>query len=576
VALRRDARVRSYKPALVLLAVLAIVHVFIATLAFTGDEPRYVSQGVALASAGHLQPSAALWDAFLARSHLALADYPYAATAYPAPALGPSIVFGPLLILGGLGVARWFAFAIGCLGIVTLYRTLLLVTDGGPHRAAALALAFSCLSLPLLAYLRLLYPEVLLFAAISGASYGLIASRRSPVALLAGLLPLVHVRAFPLSVAFFALLMWDMLQANGRRSDALRLTAIYCAGLALWLVAARAAFGSAFGAAFPSYTPSLAGLPGRLGMQLFDVRHGLLAYSPIFIVGIAGLMAGVALRRRACMYAALLLATYLATFVWSTASESYTARFWVAAIPFLAIGLTDWLKRISLWAQWLPVATCAALTTVNLALFCREPAWFLENRRASVSYAELFSLSHVHLGLYLPIDGAPEGLPLYGTPLTSLSLFALALVLGLILCQVLPGRLPRLLFACSAFAITLVPFVVGAQRVLPASAYALHTSSNGDGVTLDLDAGATGASALQLDAKLPLLWTPATYPRAFDVRCRAGERELGASTQPSRPIILLPGCGAATSILITAVPRSSGPSVFASLGAVKLLRPLLR
>ena len=545
-------------------AVGASVH----RMAFTGDETRYAAQGVALYSTGTLHPNAPTWAAFLDRSGLSSAAYPLASVAAVAPAIGPSIVFGAFLRLAGLDGGRWAAYVAGCIGIVAL--TLLLRSLVRPW-IATWTIVIVTFSLPLVAYVRLVYPDVLLFALVAIALLLLRRERRFASVVVASALPFVHMRASLLAATLVAIVMFDAAQHAATRSKILRLGAFFGAAMILLATIQHRLYGNVLGPAFPSYPPSLARFVERAGFQLFDVRHGLLAYAPIYLIGIAGLIAAVLARDRFGTYAALALASYFVTFVWSTASESWTARFWVAAIPMLAIGISFWISRISQWSGWLPVVPCALLTLVNFGLYCREPAWFLENRRASVSYAELFFATHLHLGLSLPIDSDATGLPQDTTALPWLLAWFVVLVALLVCVAIVRGPVSRRALAIASFFTLTVPIVASVQRVVSPSDYHISEVHDGPGILIEPRDPPERFTALQFDDTLSLPWTADSYPRYLAVRCYNPGAGVVAFVEPSRPIVLLDECRFGGHILIRAIPDYTGRKIFSSIDNVTLM-----
>jgi len=375
------------------------------------------------------------------------------------------------------------------------------------------------------------------------------------------------------------LLVWSIIterhvKRGGVNASIGRLLALYALAIVVYFIVTRETFGSFTGPTFSTYAPSLGALPNRLIMQLYDVRQGLLAYSPLYALALAGLFSGTIHRNRLCTYSLALLTIYIGTFIWSTAAESWTARYWVAAIPFLAVGLVFWMRRASHWVHWLPALPCIVLSVINSALFCEQPAWFLENRRASITYAVLFKLSHVHLGLFLPIDADPGALPSFSAATPLLLMFTGALLGLLTLCTL--GARWRTVGSVGALLLVLLPFVAGTQRVLASANYRLSTNNGKGTFTIVMAGSPRNLSAVQLDGLLPFIWDSRDYPKYFSVRCYLRNGRVSSSIQPSRAVILLPNCRATTKVEVGVFPRSPVNNVLDRVGPITVMQPIAR
>ncbi len=548
---------------------LGVVGATVRPMAFTGDETRYAAQGVALFTTGTIHPDARAWTAFVERSGLSPARYPLASVSAVAPAIGPSFAFGAFLRLAGLDGGRWAAYVACCIGIFALYVFLRSLVRPPIAIFTTVMVTFS---LPLVAYARLVYPDVLLFALVSVAFSLLRSERRFASVVVASALPFVHVRASLLAAAFVAIAILDAARHGAPRSKIVRLAAFFAAAMLLLATVQYRVYGDVLGPAFPSYRPSLAIFVERAGLQLFDVRHGLLAYAPIYLIGIAGLVAAVLARDRLGTYAALTFASYFITFVWSTASESWTARFWVAAIPMLAVGISFWISRISRWTGWLPLVPCAILTLVNVGLYCREPAWFLENRRASVSYAELFFATHLHLGLYLPIDTDATGLPQDTSALPWLLVWFALLTALLVYVALVRSPIVRRAFAIAAFCALVVPIAASFQKTVAPADYHISAIPNGRGILIEPRDPPERFTAMQFDDKLSLPWTGDAYPRFFAVVCYDPGVGVVTFVEPSRPIVLLGECRFGGHILIREIPSDTERQMFSPTDHITLMQ----
>jgi hypothetical protein len=409
--------------------------------------------------------------------------------------------------------------------------------------------------------MRLLYPEVLLFTAAALALRSLLARQYLGTALLAVVLPLIHARALPLSIAFVVLVLLDGLR--DRRRAALASIAVYCA-LEVIVAVLRQHFADAFGGtAFPTYQPRLDLFWWRAGLQFFDVRHGLLTYAPIYLIAFAGLAAGTLKRNRACVYSALLFLPAFLTFMWSNAGDSWTARFWVVTLPFLAVGMTFWFERIKEPVIWALAIPSVLLGVLNTALLADEPEWFLENRRASLTYQVIYKLTHIFLGSNLPIDkgdilslpGAVNGLP-------ALTAFSLSLLFLLVLAVSLRTRRARLACALAAGVMTLIPLAASLARDVPTAAYTIAVGSAGSVMVVSFSEPPPPVKAIVLDDGLPLAWNPMEFPDHFILSCGGAGTAEKSVELPSRPLIVTTACGRSRRMSITAI--GDRPGIFAT------------
>jgi hypothetical protein len=551
-----------------LVAILALIHVAIGRLAFTGDEVGYTFQGLGLFTNAHYYATAATWSAFLHANGLASA-YP-GEIVKPYQTLGPSIVYGAVLATFGLEAARWLNFIVGCAGLALLLIVLKSVAGNDAGRqplAAYAALALVALSVPFVAYLKLLYSETLLFAIVAAALACLVRGRRLLAVAFAVILPFVHIRALPMAVALFGVVELDEIADRSSPAALGKQSLVFLAGIAAFAGYQYATAGSFAGTAFSTYAPSFVLLPERLGMQLFGVHHGILIYAPLFLAGFVGLLIGARQRNRLCAYASIVLAAYGISFVWSEAGESWPGRFWIAAIPFVAVGILYWLRSSRGWPSFLPVIPLAGLGLVMLALFIAQPLWFLESRRVCVPYEIVAQIVPFDLGLYLPVDtNVSQILPYVGSiPI----LLAVASAFGALLwiCNSKGEKLRR--FACAgALAILTGIALLSFVRPLPRSAYRIEPRP--DGIVVRLRAPYS-ISAIRFDDKIASIW-PITYPRRFEVTCLRGSTVASDGAPVSRPLVLVPSCRDSDAIDLRGEPVDAAREFLRNAGNVTLLQ----
>jgi hypothetical protein len=460
-----------------------------------------------------------------------------------------------------------------CIGLAGLSRALVRTSRGGRSDWAVVAtLATVGLSLPLLAYCRLLYPDILLFTIATWAGLAILADRPYLAVILAWLLPIVHIRSLPLALGLIAIVAIQTATAERSKRTLMRV-----AGLSVALAFAFAAiqlrlYGTLTGPAFSTTQPSFGTALERLGFSLFDVRQGLLTYAPLYVFSLAGLIAGSLRRDRICGCALGLLATYVFTFMWSDASESWPARFWVTAVPFLAVGLQFWLRGCTTVLSYAMLVPAFAVQASNLVLFELQPAWFLENRRSSLTYAVLDKVTHVNFGLLLPIDGGASQEATYAAPLAFLLPSTAILVMTLVLYRANPRSRIAGTAGLVGLVLMLVPFAVCATRTLPAAAYAV-TSVPSRGALEIVLVRPTNVSAVQLDAVLPLIWAQPIYPITIRVTCRSRYGRVAQSLVPGRALILTPACRHAVSIRLAADPPARADGLTSTPNQLTIMEP---
>jgi hypothetical protein len=554
---------------------LVFIQFTVGPLYWTGDEPKYTFQGLGLFTNHQFYPSRSTWDTFLHANGLK-SEYISDLMRPPYQTLSPSVAYGAVLSRFGLEAARWSNFAIGCSGTLLL---LLLLKAGfakdvrPPRYALYLALATVSLSLPFVEYLKLLYPEVLLFVVIAGALYSLFAGYRYITLALVVLLPFVHLRALPLAVAFGALLLWDRRKTAQPKSivSIALLLLLGFLGLAAYQYALN---GSFTGVASYMFVPSLAMLPERVGMELFGVRHGVAAYSPIFLVGFAGLIAGAIRRNVACTYALILLSSYVTTFIWSEASESWSARFWVAALPFIAVGLCYWVSTSRSWFSYLPVVPLAIISAASVAIFITQPNAFLSNRQTSIPYALIANAVPLDFGLVLPVDADPFSLiPPYTRPIAYVLAFAVLLVGLLVLCNLLSSARAQRLTSAAALVTLLVVAGFCFVRPMSRSAFVITVEPRTNKIVIKMMEPDVSVSAIQFDDKLAQYWSPdGGFPAEFIIRCLDGARIVSEDLQPSRPLLTLFNCSHSDEIELRGVPLGKGNLFFKHPGKITLMQ----
>jgi len=294
-----------------------------------------------------------------------------------APGL-PALVLPAYAIGGALGVVAFIALLAGfaALAVFELASAM-----AGPSVAALTWLA-TCLTIPFVPHAWLIYPELPGALVVAWAVLWL---WRAPASVgrtvLHGLafatLPWLHTK-FAVFVALFSFFETVRLWPRIRHIVAL-LAPIAISGLA-WLYSFYRMYGVVDPEApYGTYTQMFVlarNIPrGTLGL-LFDQKFGLLVYSPVYILALAG--SWMMLRdSRTRTFAAALLVTAVAFFVSTTrlymwwGGSSAPARFLVPMIPLLAPAIAIAIARATsvvgkavVWVT-LTVSVLAAVVTVT-------------------------------------------------------------------------------------------------------------------------------------------------------------------------------------------------------------------
>lgn len=372
----------------------------------TGDETRYLMYSVSILKYGRFVMTLPEWQATV------LSATGAHATALPTgdshtvlwngvylPAL-----LSPVAATLSLAGLRAFTLLTGLFGLFCLYRLCVRISKPS---VALLTIAIAALTIPLLPYLHLFYMETYLFALVCCAWERLQTNDRTLsgdllTALILIAIPFVHLRGSVVAAALYTLLFWQVYSRGlTRRCAALALLAVIAFGI---LVAMNVGI---YGAIAGPVNQARPPLPWHwfpvIAMQLFSVHHGLFAYAPVWAIGYAGLCVGTlrgwTIPRQGFVLAALAAVTSVGAYP----GECWPARFWVLAIPMLAVGFcTWWVSTRHVALKLIPLAL-TGFTLLNTYLFYQAPNAFIFNRQATTSYQNLFDrLGHFHFGLVLP------------------------------------------------------------------------------------------------------------------------------------------------------------------------------
>lgn len=370
-------------------------------LIITGDEPRYMMYAMAKGFIGKYVPGALEWSHIVAEHHVRFGRTQLLGAVHPPPpahAIGlPWVGVGIATRYGPMGL-RYLAWAIGAVGLVGLFLLVLSIT-GNAAWSAAISL-FATLSLPLAPYLDLYLPDVVLFTLASWSLFLVLSERDLTWQMILGVLlaasaPWFHLRGAALSIAVLFFAAFQLIIRKERLAQRMMkigiLIGVVAAVALMVIIADLRIYGSIFGSvntARPALSTTTA------ARTLLDFRHGLLTYSPQWLLAIAGVVLGLIHRKSWAIAMAVLLVVWSATSIGPNPGECWPARFAVQIMPVLAAGLAFWLKESRSWDEWLVAAILLSFGCMNSVLFFLKPNSYLENRLLSRVYFALHQHWH--------------------------------------------------------------------------------------------------------------------------------------------------------------------------------------
>lgn len=371
----------------------------------TGDEPRYLMFAYSILKNGRFLMSLSEWQ----QLYLSVTGNPWPYGAISGDAAGNSVyvptLLSPVANLFALSGLRAVTLMTGIIGLLYLFR---LCRRFASSSGSLLATAVAGICIPLLPYLHLFYMETFLFALVGCAWDRLQKPDRTALGDLATAvvilaIPFAHMRGSVVAAALYALLLRQQWRKD--RVRAILLTILAGAAFAAFVALNLAIYGAVTGPVnvarpmFPSEWLSV------LPMQGFNVRHGLIAFAPVWLCGYAGLCGG-SLRGISIVRQGLLLAIIAAlTGVGFNAGECWPARFWVLSVPMLGVGLCAfWELGRSVLLRAIAVILLGA-TLANTAYFTQNPNGLLENRQSTATYQQMFdAVGNFNFGLMLPAE----------------------------------------------------------------------------------------------------------------------------------------------------------------------------
>ncbi len=453
----------EYLAVVLLLFTLWALHVFfIQRLNFTGDEIRYVSYGLGVCEGEGFYASGKTWNAFLE-------TFPSWGVQKESPSLAKGGLIHSVVypLIGALAIhhfqldgARWVSFGVGCLGMGILFFALRRRFPATAVLGAMAAILFSC---PLLFYFRLFFSEIMLFCVNCLLLYLLTLGECRSAKRLYGMsaflfvFPFLHLKMSLEAAVAFCVLLLEFRRNGGKTRPQIVAVLMGVVFFLFYLLYNKHFFGHYIGGASAAFPVTPLAIPGRIIINLFDYHHGIIANAPLMLLGFIGLLSGVFQKDAFIRKISVIFGAYFFTMLWANGSESYAARNWAAAMPFLAAGFAAWVKE-SGFSKRLMALPFLALSLCLTMLALKSPNLFLDNRTYALQYDALFSfIPYFHFGYYLPYDFLDHaGTDLYGSLPLGVPIFA---VLALFAAgQLLSGK--RLLrgAACQLLALLIIFF----------------------------------------------------------------------------------------------------------------------
>lgn len=464
-----------------LLGLISLGHHIAGALIFTGDETRYAYASVAAWAGQGLALSPDDWSSWLTAQGVgANLD-----TSRGAHSIIHALLLSPVVAIAGLETGRWVQLLLVCVIAIPF----LSASDSNHRMASAVWAGVYMVSVPVMAYLKLLYAEcwifLLLTVVLFYCSRDKITNRDALITFFClVLLPFVHIRTALIAATFGVYLFYKIWRDRGKVDAMLILMALLvCGALPVFVWYQIFISGEVAGSASVAAMPSLDRFVKLVTMQLFGYRHGLAYYNPIALIGIAGLFLGALNKEKFLAFCAVAFSVYTASIVWGTASESYAGRFWVAAIPLLVYGTVYWFRTVDPRLRWIIVIPLGLLTLFNSLLFVAVPAAYLENRYGSVPYEYFQNLicDYVDFGLIAATDPFEAGnIVIHGDDDTAIAIFLIAFIACLV--AMASMRLKRaVMFTTLASMIILFAVFKSAIIPIPPELYALERGVNENG-----------------------------------------------------------------------------------------------
>lgn len=388
-------------------------------IAYTGDEPRYLLYSLSLALDGVPVTTESRYEDFRAaeRPGVRVAQLPFVnlgSTRMPWHSITLPILLAPISAAWPLEKIRLVSLLVGLTGLFFLAKLLLNQKTNAWTAAACFAPAALCL--PALPYHFLVLPEIWLFTLVAIAFWNLSSTsdgrliRYLPSIVCSCVAPFFHLRGLALFGTVGGCVLLRLLfradKAVHWRSVVL-LGSIYSLSLAGVLFFNWKINGS--------MTGSAAGAPlmwraALFAPQFWSFRAGLFTYAPIWLLSFSGLLAGIWKRASWALPSLVFLVALLITSSLGWQGESYPARFWVQAVPVLALCLLGFTQgTLAKQVKALLYGSLLIVSLTNSFLFLKDPSLHLSARSGSYPYDRLFEIfPWIHLGFWLDAFENPQ------------------------------------------------------------------------------------------------------------------------------------------------------------------------
>lgn len=410
----------TYLFILLLLVIFSLIQTRVITrMPVTGDEPSYMLMGLSFYedrdldirnnfdNGGHKKIGLGSIDSVDVFHHTGM---------YPGHSGTISIIASPFIGKWGVKGGRYVTTAFALITALLLYSFFHNIYHAKLSHIFAI-LFIGLFTSPYISYASMLYSEVIASFFILLGFYLLNRnmSRMNAVALITTicLYPFIHIRLVPVAISLFLLYLWRTWR--DRSSVSLRIiipAAILLIALATFYSVQTQVYGSLTGGAGanlnifsqiinPKY------LYDYFGVQLFSIRHGFLAYAPVWIFAFIAIVDGCLRKDKYSCQILFLIVPYIVLFTVMDGGECAPGRFWAPIMPLLMISLYPLISSHNKRWIYLLGAPLLALSLYNSSIYFKDPDIYLSN----IGYSKLYTgyiYNHLggwlDLGMILPVD----------------------------------------------------------------------------------------------------------------------------------------------------------------------------
>lgn len=468
----------------------------------TGDEPSYMLMGLSFyedrdldirnnfGNDGHKKTGVGHTDSVDAFHH---------SGKYPGHSGTISIIASPFIGKWGVKGGRYVSTVFALITALLLYSFFHTVYNAKMSHIFTI-LFIGLFTSPYISYASMLYSEVIASFFILLGFYLLNRnmSRINAVALIMTtcLYPFIHIRLVPIAISLFLLYLWKVWRDRNNVSVRIMIpAAVLLISLPGFYLVQTQVYGSLTGGSGAdlnifSYILKPQQLLDYFGVQLFSIRHGFLAYAPIWIFAFIGIVDGCLRKDKHSCQILFLIIPYIVIFTVMHGGECAPGRFWAPIIPLLMISLYPLI--ISNNKRWTYIigTPLLVLSLYNSIIYYHNPAFYFNN----LGYSNLYT-GYIYkqlggwldLGIILPIDFESASFKLGHRLLLFTSVIVIFQVITI---QNKQSKLFQNL--CGLVSILILIFVLLAAVVLPIphKNYAVTSNYPGDiGLLQDNDKG---------------------------------------------------------------------------------------